>query len=83
MASVETRHSAAMALPTVMVIFRSMCLLLILSFVPTTILRELPPERSKFHANKHGHKAELLLTCIRVLSKHRCATKREMEQGVL
>jgi len=53
-ASVETRHSAAMALPTVLVIFRSsICLLLILSFVPTTVSCELLPERNKSRANKH------------------------------
>src|SRR5215216_7713314 len=60
MASVETRHSAARALPNVVVIFRSMDLLLLSSFMPTTVLRELSPERSKSHANHNCHKVKWL-----------------------
>jgi hypothetical protein len=57
MASVETRHSAARVLPTVVVIGRNIGMLLIgVSFVLIAPVRELRMSWSKFYANQENQR---------------------------
>jgi len=80
-ANVETRHSAAMALPTVLLIFRSMGMLLIRSLVLTATLHELLPEWSKFYANKHLWKVDSTSnnnSIIMLTHKHKVRMARKM-----